>query len=47
MFVAECGDPLLVATRLLSDSVSRLRLLLSGLDTFTCLAPQDRAVLYR
>ena len=41
------ADSLLLATRLLSDSLSRVRLFLSGLDTFNCLSPSDRAILYR
>ena len=40
-------DSLLLATRLLSDSLSRVRLFLSGIDTFNCLSASDRAILYR
>ena len=41
------ADSLVAATRQLTEAVARTRLFLSGLDTFTCLAPADRATLYR
>ena len=41
------GDSLVLATRLLSEAVARMRLFLSGLDTFNSLSPGDRATLYR
>ena len=41
------GDSLVLATRLLSEAVARMRLFLSGLDTFNSLTPGDRATLYR
>jgi len=44
--MAESVDPLLVATRLLTDSLSRLRVFLSGLETFNFLAVSDRNTLY-
>jgi len=40
------ADPLLVATQLLTDSLSRLRVFLSGLDTCSVLSPVDRNLLY-
>ena len=33
------ADSLVAATRQLTEAVARTRLFLSGLDTFTCLAP--------
>eukprot|EP00090_Calanus_glacialis_P000847 TRINITY_DN10598_c0_g1_i1.p1 TRINITY_DN10598_c0_g1~~TRINITY_DN10598_c0_g1_i1.p1 ORF type:complete len:473 (+),score=138.14 TRINITY_DN10598_c0_g1_i1:101-1519(+) len=44
--MAESVDPLLVATRLLTDSLSRLRVFLSGLETFNLLSVSDRNTLY-
>ena len=44
--MAESVDPLLVATRLLTDSLSRLRVFLSGLETFNLLSVGDRNTLY-
>jgi len=44
--MAESVDPLLVATRLLTDSLSRLRVFLSGLETFNFLSVTDRNTLY-
>ena len=41
------GDSLVLATRLLSEAVARMRLFLSGLDTFNSLTPGDRSTLYR
>ena len=46
-FPAQHGDSLLLATRLLSEAVARMRLFLSSLDTFNSLTPTDRATLYR
>jgi len=44
--MSESVDPLLVATRLLTDSLSRLRVFLTGLDTFNFLSVSDRTSLY-
>ena len=39
-------DPLLVATRLLTDSLSRLRVFLSGLDSMGWVTGRDKVTLY-
>ena len=39
-------DPLLVATRLLADSLSRLQVFFSRLETFSMLTASDRNTLY-
>ena len=40
-------DNLMISTKMLSDSITRLRLFITGQDTFTSLSPADRATLYR